>query len=366
MIRLIFLSVLVLHGLLHFVGFAKEWNIGSQGELTGKAFINLSANSSRFAGTLWLITGFLFLAAAVLYLFRKEWFWMPAALALLTSQTLIIIYWQDARYGTIVNLAILFVVIYAAGVMLFNRGTVQDVVSLQSRALSADKVITRAMLDHLPRNVQLWLHKAGVVENSNPNVIRILQKGNLRSKPDGEWMPFRAVQYFSIDPPSFVWDARIQASPLLEIAARDKFEEGNGFMLIKPMYIFTAAKSSGKEINQGTMLRFLAEMAWFPQAALSPYLRWEGINERQAKVTMTYNNLEVSGIYSFDEAGHVTGFEARRYGDFDGIYRKETWSVSVTGYKTFNNRLIGNASEVTWKLKEGDFKWLVLEVTEIE
>ena len=366
MIRLIFSSILVLHGLLHFIGFAKEWNIGSQGELTGKAFINLSANSSRFAGTLWLITGALFLAAAILYLFRKEWFWMPAALALLTSQTLIIIYWQDARYGTIVNLVVLIVVIYAAAVMFFNRGIEQDVASLQSRALKADNVITQEMLDHLPRNVQLWLQKADVVNKSNPNVIRITQKGNLRSKPDGKWMPFRAVQYFSIDPPSFVWDARIKASPLMEIAARDKFENGNGFMLIKPMYIFTAANSSGKETNQGTMLRFLAEMAWFPHAALSSYLQWEGINDRQAKVTMTYNNLEVSGIYSFDEAGHVTGFEARRYGDFDGIYRKETWSVSVTGYKTFNNRLIGNASEVTWKLKEGDFKWLVLEVTDIE
>lgn len=366
MIRLIFSSVLVFHGLLHFIGFAKEWNIGSQGELTENAFINLNGTSSRFAGTLWLITGLLFLAAAVLYLFRKEWFWMPAALALLTSQTLIIIYWQDARYGTIVNLVLLFVVIYAAAVTFFNRGIERDVEALQSRALKGDKVITGQMLAHLPRNVAQWLQNAGVVDRSNANVIRITQKGSMRTKPDGKWMPFRAVQYFSIDPPSFVWDARIRASALLEIAARDKYEDGNGYMLIKPMYIFTAANSSGKEMNQGTMLRFLAEMAWFPHAALSPYLHWEEINDRQAKVTMSYNDIEVSGTYSFDEAGHVTAFEARRYGDFDGVYRKETWSVAVTGYNTLNSSLIGNVSEVTWKLKEGDFKWLVMEVTDID
>ena len=48
-----------------------------------------------------------------------------------------------------------------------------------------------------------------------------------------------------------------------------------------------------------------------------------------------------------------------------GIYRKETWSVAVVGHKGFNNTPVGHSNEVTWKLREGDFTWLKMEVTEI-
>jgi hypothetical protein len=249
--------------------------------------------------------------------------------------------------------------------MHFDAVGKQESKTLQARATPIGPLITEEMISGLPRNVQRWMRQSGVVGKANPNIIHIKQKGNVRTKPDGKWMPFRAEQYFSIDPPSFVWDAKIDAAPLVHIAGRDKFEDGKGHMLIKPLSIFTAANSAGKEIDQGTLLRYLAEMAWFPQAAISDYLQWEAIDERRASVTMTYGGTTASGTYYFKENGDVTGFEALRYGDFDGNYRKELWSTSVTGYKTINGRRMGYASEATWKLKEADFKWMTLELTEI-
>lgn len=365
MIRMIFVTIMVLHGLLHLIGFAKEWNLGSQGQLAGRKLIHLSQSSSRIAGTLWLAASILFITAVLLFLAHTDRYWIPAVAALLISQTLIIVYWQDARYGTFVNLIILFAIIFAAAATHFNSTVRRDIERLEARAVTPSIHITEEMLARLPLNVQRWLRQANVVGAQNPNVIRIIQRGNLRSKPDGKWMPFQAVQYFSIDPPAFVWQAKIQAGRVVRIAARDKFEDGRGYMLIKPMYVFTAANSTGTEVNQGTLQRYLAEMAWFPQAAVSPSLKWESLNDHQARVTMEVGGTSASGIYTFDEAGNVKGFEAYRYGDFDGTYRKEIWSIKVTGYKTFHNRLIGNASEVTWKLKEGDFTWFTLEVTDI-
>ena len=128
----------------------------------------------------------------------------------------------------------------------------------------------------------------------------------------------------------------------------------------------TAANSSGKEVDQGTLLRYLAEIAWFPQAAISQYLEWAPINDNTAQVTMTYGGASASGTYYFNDEGYVSGFEARRYGDFGGIYRKELWAISVTGYKNFNGSRIGHTNEVTWKLKEGHFTWLKLEVMDIQ
>ena len=122
----------------------------------------------------------------------------------------------------------------------------------------------------------------------------------------------------------------------------------------------------GKEVDQGTLLRFLAEMAWFPQAAISPYLKWESVDDTSARVNMDYKGVSASGIYSFNRDGLVEAFEARRYGDFGGIYRKENWHIAVTGYKTFNGVRVGNANQVTWKLREGDFTWLEIYLTSIE
>lgn len=357
---------MVFHGLLHLIAFAREWDLGTHGAIARKTIFQFAGSSSRVAGIFWLLAGSLFLIAAFLYLIRKEWYWVPVAAALIVSQTLITIYWQDARYGTMVNAILFIVVIFAAAASHFDSKVRNEVTHLKTQAEPANKVVTEEMIADKPQIVQRWLRQAGVVGKENPNVIRIEQKGSLRSAPDGKWMPLTAVQYFSIDPPSFIWDAKIKAAPLVYVAGRDKFADGEGHMLIKLLSIVTLANSSGKEIDQGTLLRYMAEMAWFPQAAVSDYLTWEHVNDQQARVTMTYNGTSASGTYFFDEKGDVTGFEARRYGDFGGVYRKETWSISVTGYTVLNGRRIGNTSEVTWKLPEGDFKWMKVELTSID
>ena len=363
MISAIFVSMMVLHGLLHLIGFSKELYLGTHGRLTIKT---LSGNTSWVLGTLWLLAFLLFIAGSLLYLLRKEWFWIPTAAGLLLSQTLIIINWQDAWYGTVVNILILIAVVFLASMLRFNSMVKKEVEALQANARAPEKILTEGDISGLPKNVQRWLRQSNAVGKKVKGVIRVHQRGSMRSKPGGKWMPLQAIQYFSIDPPSFVWDAKIKAAPLIEIAGRDKYQNGSGHMLIKPLYVFTAASSSGEEINQGSLLRYLAEIAWFPQAAVSDYLEWKEISKRQAEVTMTYGGITASGTYFFNEDGNIAGFEAQRYGAFEGIYRKETWSITVTSYKAFNDIIIGNKSEVTWKLKEGDFHWLKLEVTEIQ
>lgn len=363
MLRIIFASVLVIHAMLHLIGFAKVWGTGPKGQLSGETFIQLSGHPSKITGVAWLLAATLFLCAALGFLLRKEWYWIPAAGALLVSQFLIVMDWADAKYGTILNIAVLVVVIISFAAMQFSRKVAQEVDSIKALAGTKEIIITEETVSQLPVNVQRWLRRSNVIGGKNPNLIRVVQQGSMRTKPGGKWMPFEAVQYFSIDPPAFVWNAKIKAAPLFTIAGRDKFKDGRGNMLIKPLYVFTAADSRGEEINQGTLLRYMAEMAWFPQAAVSHYLRWEFVDDHHARVTMTYGDTSASGVYRFNDDGTFAGFEALRYGDFDGTYRMEKWSVATTGYRSFNGILIGNRNEVTWKLKDGDFKWLTLEIT---
>ena len=109
MLRIIFIFIMSVHGLIHMMGFLKEWKLAEVKALTGKTIIPLSESLSKTAGTFWLIVCLLFLASCTLFLMKKEWWWMIAIAAIILSQMLIVLYWQDAKYGTITNILILIV-----------------------------------------------------------------------------------------------------------------------------------------------------------------------------------------------------------------------------------------------------------------
>lgn len=315
---------------------------------------------------MWLVISALFVMAALLFLIGMDRYWIPAALAAVASQILIILYWQDAKYGTFANVPILLVIIFAAAATQFNGMVRKEVRHITSEVSQDFVIVSESDIKNLPAPVKRWLRVNDIIGKKMATVLHVRQTGQMRTKPGAKWMPFEAEQFFTLNPPAFVWNAKIEIFPFMQIAGRDKYENGKGNMLIKPLHIYTAANRTGKEIDQGALLRFLAELSWFPQAAISHYLHWEPIDDQHAKVTMRYGDVKASGVYSFDKEGNVSLFEAQRFGDFDGIYSKETWSVAVKGYSTFHGIKIGNKNEVTWKLKKGDFMWLKIEVTNVE
>jgi hypothetical protein len=280
---------------------------------------------------------------------------------------LIILYWKDAWAGTILNVLILPAVIVSFANWGFHNSVSQEVQALFASAAPDNKiVVTKEMLERLPHPVQSWLEHSGLIGKERIQTVRLKQKGMMRSKPEDSWMSADAKQYFTVDRPAFVWEARIQPMPLVHIAARDRFDDGKGNMLIKALSLVTIADAKGAEIDQGTMVRYLAETVWFPSAALSDYFKWEAIDSTSARAIMSCGGLTVSGVFRFNAAGDVTNFEAQRYGEFDGKYLLETWSIAMSGHKSFNGIRIPAQSEVTWKLKNGDFTWLKLEITELE
>ncbi|MFV0571996.1 MAG: DUF6920 family protein [Xanthomarina gelatinilytica] len=148
---------------------------------------------------------------------------------------------------------------------------------------------------------------------------------------------------------------------------RDKLYQGQGNMLIKLANLIPVVnESNNKQINSGTMIRFLAEICWFPSAAINDYIVWESISENSAKATLTIKDTRVSGIFKFSTEGNITSFEAKRYYGGKTNSKLETWLINMTSHKTFDGVKIPNKSNVSWKLKEGDFNWLKLEILTID
>ena len=99
MLKYFFAFIMLIHGLIHFMGFAKAYNYGNITQLT--KYI------SKPVGLLWLITAILFIVAVLLFLLKKESWPYIAIIAAVVSQILIITVWKDAKFGTIVNIIII-------------------------------------------------------------------------------------------------------------------------------------------------------------------------------------------------------------------------------------------------------------------
>jgi hypothetical protein len=97
-------AILVLHGLIHLIGFAKAFGLATLPQLTQPI--------SRGLGVLWLLAALLVTLAAAMLAASTQGWWVVGALALVLSQAVIASAWRDAWAGTIANLLLLLVVTY--------------------------------------------------------------------------------------------------------------------------------------------------------------------------------------------------------------------------------------------------------------
>jgi hypothetical protein len=228
-------------------------------------------------------------------------------------------------------------------------------------------IVTEADIKNLPEPVKRWLRYSEVIGKEKVVSIRLKQNGFFRMKIDGAWMPFEAEEYFTVDEPAFIWQAKMKMAPFFYATGRDRYYNGKGNMLFKLASIVTVADGKGYAIDQGTLLRFLNEIMWFPSAALSYYINWEAVDKNSAKATMTWGDVTSSATYLFDEKGALVTMTADRYRDVgEGKFKMDKWATPIDSYKRINKILIPYKGSGVWKLKSGDFEYIKLEITDIE
>ncbi|PRY10180.1 hypothetical protein CLV24_11597 [Pontibacter ummariensis] len=367
MVRIVFSLLLVIHGLTHLLGFLNAWHLAAEDPINTDTLLRLQHAPLEVVGLAWGLSCVLFLAAALLFLLKKDWWWMMGLAAVLLSQLLIIACWADARYGTVANGIIMFSVLLAYGAWRFHRMVAAEVRAFYQPVPQKQEVLTEGMLLRLPPAVQKWLQRSSVVGQESIQAVQLKQTGEMRTKPNGAWMPVNAEQYVTVDTPGFLWVADVKAAPYLHLYGRDKYEEGRGHMLIKLLALFSVADAKGPETDQGSLLRYLAEMVWYPTAALCRYISWEGIDATTAKATMRYGAITAAGVFKFTEEGDVKSFQAQRYYSRKGGATLESWHVAIEGnsFRSFQGIRVPTRAAVTWQLLTGDFTWYRLQISDI-
>lgn len=243
----------------------------------------------------------------------------------------------------------------------FARASARAVRELLGRVPEAPVApLLAAQLDRLPAVVRAWIVRSGAVGRERPRVVHIHQRGRMRTTKTGRWMPFRAEQWFTPTAPGFVWTVDVRAAPGVHLFGRDVCIAGRGSMRIELLAVAPVVAAHGPRIDEGALVRYLAEMIWFPAHALGSAIRWEPVTARSARATLTVGETTVSGVFTFTPWGDFERFEASRYLD----EQREPWQIDVEpgAHGELGGLRVPLRASVTWRLADGPWTWLHLEV----
>jgi hypothetical protein len=234
------------------------------------------------------------------------------------------------------------------------------------RLLAAESTATReagaGTLADAPAPVRRYLETA-LPEPSAPasgGWVRIEQEGTLRTgDADSPWRAFTATHRATVRQPGFVWDARVGLLPLVWLRVRDAFVDGAGSARLSLWSaVPVGGSASTPALDEAALQRYLAEAVWYP-AALHPSngVRWEPLDDRTARATVTAGETTASLTFHFDGDGRVERVHTSgRYRAVDGGFEPTPWTGVWRGYEERDGVEVPTRGEVVWHLPGGDLR----------
>ena len=360
--RWVFFGVIVVHGLIHFMGAAKAYGLGESPQLTP---------ISPALGIAWLAGGLGVLAAAVLFLVAPRVWWMVGLGAVLLSQLAIVSAWTDARYGTVANVLLLAGVVYGVashGPPSF-RAEYERGVRAHVAPSPSPGIVTEADLARLPDPVQRYLRLTGAVGQPRVHHVRARWRGRIRSTADDPWMAFTAEQVsFPGEPARFFrMDATRRGLPVDVFHA---FQGQSATMRVRLLSLVPLVDARGPELDRAETVTLFNDLCLLtPAALIDAPVRWEFIDPSTVRGHYTVGIHTISAVLSFNAAGELVDFvsDDRLVMSRDGTtLTPQRRSTPVKDYRTWGRWHLFSRGEGRWHPPEGAFAYLDLELIALE
>jgi hypothetical protein len=353
MLRFLFFIILFFHGSIHLMGFFKSVN--------SAAIAQLQLPVSQIAGIFWLIAALIFVSSALLFLLRNPYWWIPALSGLVISQILVIIAWQDAKFGTIANILVLIPVLSGIlGSLPSDYGIRfrKDVQKLLPDSVRTE-LLTEADIEHLPPAVIRYLYFTGVVGKPKVLNFRAEFTGSMRQKPGASWLKIKSEQYnFALDPARLFY---IESSMFgIPFNGYHYYIGKHAVMLIRLANLITVADARGEKMDQGETVTLFNDMCLLaPSTLIDNRIQWQEISEKQVEATFKLHKQTIHATLIFNEEGALTDFiSTDRFLSADGkTYESYPWSTPVARYKDSEGRKIPAYGEAVWHMPGGPFPY---------
>ena len=324
MLKFILSSVVIIHGLIHLLGFVKAFEIAEVAQL--------AQTISKSLGLLWLLTTLLFIGAAIGFLLDKEWWWIVAILAIGLSQALIIAFWQDAKFGTIANAIICIAAVAGFGSTHFENSFRADVdENLKRTPAQSEEVLTEEDLRPLPAPLQRYLRYVGVVSKPKVKNMRVVFEGQMRSKGKN-FFPFTSVQYNFFDEPTrlFFMKGKMFGAT---VPGYHKYARGTATMDIRLFGLYSIVKQSGEILDKTETVTLFNDMCLMaPATLIDKRIQWEEIDGTRTKATFTNRGITITAILFFNEQGQLVDFVSEDRTEINDMKRYPFYTP-VSDYK---------------------------------
>lgn len=356
MFRVIFSFVILLHGFIHFMGFANALGYGD---------FKFMAPISKPMGWAWFVSALLFIIAGILFVARKDSWWMFAVPAILLSQVAIFTSWQDAKYGTIANLIILLVAVATWGAVRFEKQFMADVKASMERtaALPLD-VLTEADIQPLPAPVQRYIRYSGALGKPKVKHVRIRMEGQMRQKGK-DWFPFHTEQYNFFDEPTRLFFMKAKMFGIT-VPGYHRYVDKTATMDIRFFGLFPVAKAAGPEMNKAETVTVLNDMClMIPATLIDKRITWEAINDKMCKAIFTNGNTTVSAELYFNDEGQLINFISNdRYAISE--MKQYPFLTPVYEYQAVGDRNMIKTGDAVWRYPDGDFTYGKFHIKSIQ
>ena len=209
-------------------------------------------------------------------------------------------------------------------------------------------------LDGLPAPVQRYF--STVLQEGQPMVsaVTIEQVGtfNMGETAD-KWKPFTSTQRVVTQRPGFLWDGRVAMIPGLSVHVHDAYVGGIGILHPAILGLITLVDMRGTgDVAEGELMRFFAEAAWYPTALLpSQGVRWEAVDDRSARGTLTEGAITLTMLFTFNTAGLIDTVRAEARGrTVAGKVVPTPWEGRWSSYELRDGMKVPVNGEVVWLL----------------
>lgn len=354
--RYFLVFIIIIHGLIHLLGFAKAFYLGNISQLTKEI--------PKLQGILWLATAIAFLAVAALLILKKENWWILALAAVIVSQLLIITVWRDAKFGTIANVIVLVVALLSGGSFLFERQFKQDVEQhLKSTLIHENDLLTLDDLAPLPEPVQRYLMYSGAVNKPKVKNMRIVFEGEMRQKGK-DWFPFISRQYNFFDQPARLFFMKAKMFGIT-VPGYHRYTAGKASMDIRLFGMIPVSQHSGPIMNLAETVTFFNDMCMFaPAALIDKRIQWEPIDKHSVLAHFTNGDITITATLYFNDIGQLTDFRSDDRRDVSDM-KQYTFSTPVSNYQKTNNIILPHYGEAIWMYPEGAFVYGKFRLKEI-
>ena len=212
-------------------------------------------------------------------------------------------------------------------------------------------------LEGLPAPVQRYFRT--VLTDGQPMLaaVTVEHRGSFNmGETVDSWKPFTSGQRVVMRRPGFVWDGKIALLPGLNVQVHDAYVAGEGILHPAILGLFTLMNLRGtREVAQGELMRFFAEAAWYPTALLpSQGVRWEAIDDRSARASLTDGDLSLSLSFGFAEDGTLQTARADARGrTVAGQIVMTPWEGRWSNVQQREGMKVPMTGEVAWLAPEG-------------